>query len=51
MVVEIEETEATADGTAGSFSVLRTQKGNGSVCPFLHDLNHVVSVELAEGIK
>ena len=32
------------------FSVLRTQKGNGSVCPFLHDLNHVVSVELAERI-
>ena len=51
MVVEIEETEAAADGTAGSSLGLGNQKGNGSVCPFLHDLNHVVSVELAERIK
>jgi hypothetical protein len=51
MVVEIEETEAAADGTAGSFLGLAYPKGNGSVCPFLHDLNHVVSVKLAERMK
>jgi hypothetical protein len=51
MVVEIEEAEAAADGTAGNFLGLRNQKGNGSACPFLHDLNHVVSVKLAERIK